>query len=92
MKPCPLCAESIEDAARKCKHCGEYLDPSARPASVAEVQVEKKREAARTLNLMSWCFGVPAILFFALGAQLPGALLGLIAVLLSVGVHLKRAA
>ena len=30
MKPCPMCAEPIEDAARKCKHCGEYLDESAR--------------------------------------------------------------
>jgi predicted amidophosphoribosyltransferase len=30
MKACPFCAENIEDAARKCKHCGEYLDPARR--------------------------------------------------------------
>ncbi len=24
--PCPFCAESIDDAAIKCKHCGEFLD------------------------------------------------------------------
>lgn len=30
---CPACGESILPAAKKCKHCGEWVQPQAAPAA-----------------------------------------------------------
>lgn len=69
---CPFCSEPILRTARKCKHCGEFLDGSVRPAATAPAQTAARDEAETTL----WQ-GSPSMLYF-----LPTILLGIVLILM----------
>ncbi len=51
---CPYCAELISASAKKCKHCGEFLDSELR----------QSRATAATQQSRIWNPGVAAVLSF----------------------------
>lgn len=49
MVPCPFCSESILETARKCRFCGEILDPVLR--ATAESKREKRQRRRPVVNV-----------------------------------------
>lgn len=74
-KACPFCAEQISIAARKCKHCGEFLDGTA-PSPVSKSHAQTTPGPERTIweghpsalyYLGNWIVGVLLLPFCGLG-------------------------
>ena len=55
-EPCPYCAEPIRPDAKKCKHCGEYLDAALRE------QAAKDKQQLPPVRMQTWNPGTAALL------------------------------
>ncbi len=60
VKPCPFCGESILLVARKCKHCGEFLDGAVSRNATQTGESDKRILPLFLLYLFFGVFGVHA--------------------------------
>jgi len=73
-RPCPFCGETILSVAKKCKHCGEFLDPKERRHIEASRMVtgiplqSKKRSGCLPVFLVVVVFGIILLIVAVINA------------------------
>jgi hypothetical protein len=84
---CPDCSKEISDLAPACPNCGR---PAALPAVADDREKQKKREAAKRYNTVSWLLFALAVLALFAGLWQFAALVFTIALILSIIYLVKR--